>query len=132
MNESEIEKLYKNSGIEPIAEYCKHQCNNEFDDNACIGCKHIEKVEYQPFTAEKQIELIKWLGKNKHGIGIDFFELANPNGETVWNIGVEFQWEEYNYVFEHQDFAEALAGLVNQIWQYLIEEEKQEIKRILE
>lgn len=115
----EIEKLYENAGIEP---------------ELLLDAKTNEEVarRYPSFTAEKQIELIKWLGKNKHGIGIDFFGLANPNGETVWDIGVEFQWEEYNYVFEHQDFAEALAGLVNQIWQYLIEEEKQQIKEILE
>ena len=55
---SEIEKMYENAGIKPIAEYCKHQCNNEFD--------------------------------------------------------------------------EAIAGLINKLWQSLTEEEKQQVKGILE
>ena len=98
---SEIEKMYKNAGIEPISEYCKHQCNLEFNDNACIGCKYIEKIDYPPFTAEKQIELIKFLLKNYEGVDID------------------------------KSFEESLAEAINEVWADMPEEYQQQVKGIL-
>lgn len=114
---SEITKLYKNAGIEPIAEYCKHQCNNEFDDNACIGCKHIEKVEYPPFTKEKQIELIKLLAKGE-------VKINNEDDEYEFSI--------FNTVSNFGSFEESLADLTNRMWRHLTEREKQQVKGILE
>ena len=59
---SEITKLYENAGIKCLhpSGFCKH-----------IGatCEVCERHKYPPFTPEKQIELIKWLGKNKKGFG---------------------------------------------------------------
>ena len=104
---SEIEKMMQNAGIKPIAEYCKHQCNNEFDDDACIGCKYIEKVEYPPFTAEKQIEILKII---VHSYG--FNSLDKPIWDKGWDI--------------------AIAKLVNFYWEVLTTKEKQQVKGILE
>lgn len=56
---TELEKqFFETFGIEPIAEYCKHQCNNELDESACIGCKYIEKVEYPQITDRHYLELM--------------------------------------------------------------------------
>ena len=108
---SEIEKMMQNAGIEPIAEYCKHQCNNEFDDDACIGCVHIEKVEYPPFTAEKQLKLIELFIS------------------SIW-------WENLQIFYKILgssllNFEDKLAKIVNYLWRSLSEEEKQSIADIL-
>ena len=136
---NEIEKLYENAGVNKIFKYyeCSYGtssiqvCPIPLGD--CIGvCDRKSIWDYPSFTAEKQIELIKWLARSKNGIGIDLFGLGNPQVKTVWDIGVEFQWEDYNHTFEHKDFDQALAGLINSLWQDLTEEERKQIKEILE
>ena len=109
---SEIEKLYENAGIEPrcIGCYynlpCCRNCNKNYKDTIDKTCKYqIVKEEYPPFTAEKQLELIKWL-------------IANVNCAFVFTI-------------KPSEFTEYLARYVNNIWQDLIETEKAEIKEIL-
>lgn len=63
--------------------------------------------EYYPeFTAEKQLSLIKWL-------------IANANCAFAFSI-------------KPSEFTEYLARYVNNIWQGLKEQEKAEIRRILE
>ena len=101
---SEIEKIYKNAGVESIG----------------FNTYKLED-EYPPFTPKKQIELIKWLKDNRdfHTCG-NWCTTLDRTGETV----------------EHRDgkFEEALAGLINQLFiaQDLTEEEKQQVKGILE
>ena len=105
---SEIEKMYENAGIKPSP-----TCNNcnmldEYWSNGtyCSTCKDdknndecgIANYIYPPFTAEKQIELIKWLV---------------CTGE------------------EESTFEETLSKQVNDLWQDLTEEEKQQVKGIL-
>ena len=84
---SEIEKMYKNAGVE----------TNKYK-LCCTGCKHIAKVEvingypskwicdkynevancdkaepdYPPFTIEKQLLLIQWLAETRP-IHINFY-----------------------------------------------------------
>lgn len=141
---SEIEKLYENAEIEPIAEYCKHQCNNEFDDNACIGCKHIEKVEYPPFTAEKQIAVLMFI-LNKFGdIGFQKMYLIRGNDESTRKNFIKClcdceheTWDSRPVDFYYQNGAsgdnleESLAGLINKLWQDLTDQEKDKIRGIL-
>ena len=96
-NMNEVEKLYENAGIN------EKRCfaNDCLDMSRCHDC-YFNKV-YQPqFTAEKQLELIKWIACNKIN--------------ECKNI----------------DFGEALAELINSFWQSLTEEDKQQIKEILE
>lgn len=57
---SEIEKLYELGNIRPFIHYQPVKDYNFGGDN---GYKYNEVKYYPPFTAEKQIELIKWLGK---------------------------------------------------------------------
>lgn len=109
---SEIEKMYKNAGIKK-RRYC------EFDDDACIGCKHIEKVEYPPFTSEKQLLLIQWLAETRP------IHITLLLGE--WTIEGMVR-----YGIKYDTFEDALSGYVNQIWKDLTPEEKQQVKGILE
>lgn len=107
---SEIEKMYKNVGF--IQKQCK--------DYSCIVCdKNKDCDKYPPFTAEKQIELIKWLG-SKYGLYIvDKYSIGVLVGEYV---------EEF---CTKKNFEDALAGTTNYLWQSLTEEEKEALRGIL-
>lgn len=116
---SEIEKMYKLANVKAI-------------NRAKYGSTYIpDSVEidgklYPPFTAEKQIELIKWLGRNKNGFG--FFN----DGTEVLSCHCDFHWEWFDKDFYAEDFDNALAGLINSFWHNLTEEEQQQIRGILE
>ena len=60
---SEITKLYENAGVKKLlyCDICKAQ-------EHALGLCAETKCEpfYPPFTAEKQIELIKWLGTKQY------------------------------------------------------------------
>ena len=126
---SEVEKLYNLVGIEQIRE-CEtyDECPYCFS-HPCAVCAMKFSMTYPPFTAEKHIELIKWLAKNKQGFGLDY--CAYTSG-SVWECGAKFEWEVYKYTKESDVFEEALASLINNIWQDLNETEQNEIRRILE
>jgi len=87
---SEIEKLYENVGLL----YCS-KCRHDSE----LDCIYMCESKYPPFTAEKQIGLIKWL-------------VCTPE--------------------EAITFEETLSKQVNDLWQSLTEEEKQQVKGILE
>ena len=95
---TEIEKMYKNAGVEPIYPYTK--------------C-------YPEFTAEKQLELIKWLMK--------YDEIHGDYGDD------EYGFSTLNYSGKYKkDFEESLASVINnELWQSLTEEERKQIKEIL-
>lgn len=77
------------------------------------------KDEYPPFTAEKQLELIKWLSQN--------FDIVR-----FWTEHFEYI-AEINGVFDvDKEFNQALAGLILQLWNELSDTQKEEIKEILE
>lgn len=89
---SEIEKMYARAMIKPLS------------ITVCGVDEQI--INYPPFTAEKQIELIKWMIKTSHRYFIQDI-IAD-------------------------DFSETLAGVFNLYWQDLTEAEKQQVKGILE
>ena len=140
---SEIEKLYKNAGVE----------TNKYK-LCCTGCEHIAKLElingtpikwvcdkygepadcdkaepvYPPFTAEKQLELIKWLGE------LDLLEIIRTTRDTRdWIINSEYgmSGNVYKHASRAKIFEEALAKLINSLWQDLTEQEKEQIRDIL-
>lgn len=119
---SEIEKMYENAGIKPFksCEFCTQKsvdCLKENISNITCG---LSSDEYPPFTAEKQIELIKWL------IRYDAIYINYNNNK--YNFNTLYYYGEYK-----KDFEEALASVINnELWQDLTEEEKQQIKEILE
>jgi hypothetical protein len=130
---SEITKLYENAGIEKevikgcyeyysenggIDIYTVNDCKNK-DCNTCKADKSIK--EYPPFTAEKQIEILKLL-TNRCDLTISHF--------TEWEF-IHFDGQEPTQV-TGKDFTETFAKLINAYWQDLTEEEKMSIKNILE
>ena len=127
---SEVEKMYENYNIKPKqkgycdwGDYCPRPYNK--CDDECPSW--IAEVKYQPFTAEKQLELIKWLACKAHitiGKGLpwgqyddDWWTVTDKKGYVGTNA--------YN-------LEEALANFVNCLWQILTEEERKQIKEILE
>lgn len=120
---NEIEKMYKLSNLEAIniAEYGSTYISQAVE---------IDSKLYPPLTAEKQIELIKWLGSRRH-VDID---IHNIKGHTIYDISNDYDCitDEYKFMFDSNTFEDALAGLINQVWYYLTEEEKQQVKEILE
>lgn len=116
----EIEKMYKNAGI---LKECLSPCyiNKTWrKTHDCPNCDN--RGDYPPFTADKQLWLIKWLSDKDEYVDIHYdrykglFEMQTGSGGLcVCN-----------------DFENALALRVNMIWQDLKPEEKQQVKGILE
>ena len=96
---TEIEKMYRNAGIEQRC-ISKDDCHKDFV--VCLRCCAYSRP---PFTAEKQIELIKFL-----------------MGDYSW----------YLDVIDTNNFENSLAASFNDLWQGLTAEEKQQIKEVLE
>ena len=117
---SEITKLYENAGV---LKECLSPCYiNETwrKTHDCPNCDNREN--YPPFTAEKQIELIKWLSDT------DYY---------IYNIYKTIDTKEYciencYYDIQTNKFEETLARLINKLWADMSEEEKQQVKGILE
>jgi hypothetical protein len=140
-----IEKLYENTGIEK--KYCGWLDMGDLDTQyEYVMCDTLEEyketaefsrtsyssdnenymtpeIKYPPFTAEKQLELIKWLCINTYRHYIHFrFERDIDNWKMESNmVGI----------IEYASFEECLAGLINSLWQDLTPDQKQEIKEIL-
>ena len=131
---NEVEKMYENAGIKPnyidactvedkywqneelaneygtFDMYMNAKCGQQEDCTTLCFCAYTKK-EYPPFTAEKQLSLMAFLINT--GIRV------NLNKEKDTNIIVDA-------------IARGLAGATNQIWQDLTEEERKQIKEILE
>ncbi|MBP5597576.1 MAG: hypothetical protein J6Y02_19550 [Pseudobutyrivibrio sp.] len=93
---NEIEKMYENANVKSVCDgldcfTCNAKCNNG---------------KYPPFTAEKQLKLIKWLFDSV------FLLCLGPLQNS-------------------ENFENSLVELVNNLWQGLAEEQKQQIKEIL-
>lgn len=119
---SEITKLYENAEVNKQIPkvcssnelYCK-ECEAHIED-AMPYCKN---AEYPPFTAEKQLSLIKWLMVNNKDYQYDIED------NKYWFIIDDYRETKY------REFNEALAELINLYWQDLTEQERTEIRRIL-
>lgn len=103
-----IQKLYEITGV--------YLCNMP-DVDCSKECGKCE--DYNPFTAEKQLELIKYLA----------------NIET---IATQFDGGDYQVLTESnfgnwcKTFEQALASLTLELWQDLTDNQKQQIKEILQ
>ncbi len=115
---NEIEKMYENAGI---LKECLSPCYINKTWRKIHDCPNCDNREnYPPFTAENQLELIKWLG-----IRDEFNFYQNK---------VTKDWIFYDHEKDatHYNFELGLASWVNYLWQDLTEEEKQQVKGILE
>ena len=104
---NEVTKLYENAGVE-----------KDWNSTPYGG---IEEY-YPPFTAEKQLELIKWL--SKFNLRIEQPDYAKGYYFIETHTGI---YSKFLPIFE-----EALAKLINSLWQDLTDADKAQIKEILE
>ena len=95
-----------------IKDYCTDK--KYFKGAKVINVRHL----YPPFTAEKQLELIKWLAKTRP-IYITFLI-------DKWVIEGMIR-----YGTRYDTFEDALSGYINNIWQTLTEQDRTEIAEIL-
>ena len=107
-----IQKLYKLAEIEKV-DYIEDM------DSDIVDYRTI-KIDYPPFTSKKQLELIKWLASEQNDV------------EISWYSDTGFRVNNFLDSCEHKDFSQALAGLVCELWEDLLDEQKQEIRKILE
>ena len=111
---NEIEKLYESAGCKKILSDCtnckKTDCTGDTDQDTCVN------LTYSPFTAEKQIELIKWISR-KEGFRADGFDIEFGTCATG---------------YDPNDFEIALVKAINCFLDYCSSKEKQQIKEILE
>ena len=133
---NEIEKLYENAGVEKQYYSFKSSCgktyNWELNENGndkynmCFIGK--PEIKERSFTAEKQLELIKWLASSRKGILISDF------GENEFNISTGFYYcaKHIQNFKSNKDLDIVIAMFINSLWQDLTEEEKEQIRRILE
>ena len=128
----EIIKLYENARIEKELAY--FECNrgrssmrccpvsSDERDKECSSCffrdKMKEVYEYPPFTAEKQLEIMKFLLKKAV-----YYDVKD---DKYW-----FYYEECESA-GYKPFDEAIAHFINKLWADMLDEEKQQIKEILE
>ena len=113
---SEVEKMYELAGIEKkITCSCSDTCYDG-SPSECEGCP---SFKLPPFTAEKQLSLIKWLGIRDE---LNFYQSK-----------ITRDWVFYNYEKEatHYNFEQGLASWVNYLWQDLTKEERKQIAEIL-
>ena len=107
---SEVEKLYRNCGINKSCQkFCVNDfsmCNRHPDD-----CDH---YTYPPFTAEKQLELIKLIANRK----------GYPDYEYFGTL-----FDDYIQLL---DFDEAISKCINDMWDIITPNEKQLIKEVLQ
>lgn len=100
---SEIEKMMQNVNVK------KHWNSTPYGG--------VEEY-YPPFTAEKQLEIAKFLLKKAV-----YYDVKD---DKYW-----FYYEECESA-GYKPFDEAIAHFINNLWQDLTEEEKQQVKGILE
>ena len=114
---NEVEKLYE------LAEVNKKCTDKRYEKctGVCYDCKYFI---YPSFTAEKQIEIIKFLiGKHAR---FDMFKDCEQ--KDLYMVYYECRYFPKQYL----PFEEALAESINHLWQELTEEEKKQVKGILE
>ena len=124
---NEIIKMYENAGVKKIN---THQSEIDNDDPRFTGISHSDSyIKYPPFTAKKQLELIKWLCTDENYISIivDY---------GLWKLNYHREFYSYdnpNAIKGRSElsFEESLANLINNLWQDLTEEERKQIKEIL-
>lgn len=121
---TEIDKMYENAGINKREiENCTYKnstpCGHSCDDGE--DCPYLEiKNDYPPFTAEKQLELIKLLTR-QCDLTISHFR--------KWEF-LYFDGQEPTQA-TGKDFSETFAKLVNAYWEFFAEKEKEQIRKIL-
>lgn len=112
-----IEEMYKVYGVKPLKQYTScawnsaENCPYSKDGNCIENCTQLFIVyeEYPPFTAEKQLELIKLITSTQGEFSIE--KNNYPDGEQFccfWS-----SYDSYSLInTTNKDFSQALAKLV--------------------
>lgn len=133
---NEVEKLYENAGIEPTCQFkglITGTCQNVVNFYYNLPCKEEDCKNFSAFakvfTAEKQIELIKWLiQKNFYNERI----IRSNFEQTYFYCTYIDDYGDYCESEYFEKFEEALANVFNYFWQSLTPAEKQQIREVLE
>lgn len=112
---TEIEKMFENAGIEPVDYKLESMGTLKFsvDDigNTWTREQYMKEVPiYPPFTAEKQLKIVEWFISYSWWLNLKSLD-----------IKLDFSL----------DFDEKLAKLVNRLWESFDDQEKEEIRKIL-
>ena len=120
---NEVEKMYKLANIKAIniAEYGSTYIPNGVE---------IDGKLYPPFTAEKQISIIKLISKQGQVI-IENWEKDNREFNVTFRANSNLRYITMDCI-TRKTVEEALAQIVNDLWQDLTDAEKAQIKNILE
>ena len=123
---SEIEKMYENT----IGKHSYCIANDCLDMSKCENC-YFCKQFYPSFTAEKQIELIKWLAEHSDfGTFSPDAEIDKDTKVKIYGFALIMRGEKHYYIDEK--FEMALAKCIKNLWQDLTEEERKQVRGILE
>ena len=122
----EIEKLYRNLGIDQVRACTANDC---LDMSKCSDCYFSKVSELSPLTAEQQLSLIKWLARNKSGVMIAFLTLES--GEYNVSTGYYHCVKHIANYKSNKDLGITIVTFINDLWEDLTIEEKEEIKEIL-
>ena len=112
---NEIEKMYGNVGIN----ICSRDKGFTLKDCADRDCKECGYYNMSPFTAEKQLELIKFLLNQ----GVYYSTYLNDTYQFHISDDIENP--------QPRKFDIAIAEIINDLWQDLTEEERKQIADIL-
>ena len=102
-----ISRMYELAGVKPLCQIPDEYC----------GLKNI----YADFEAEKQLELIKWILKEENSI--HFYTTNDGYGVMTFSTDSGDNFE---------SFEDCLAFALCSNWELFSEEQKAEIRRILE
>lgn len=121
----EITKLYENCNIKPKQEgYCDWDSNCPYPrlkcNDECPYWKDEDEAKYPPFTAEKQLAIVKFL------LNKSVYYDTYGDREYWFHISDEIENSKY------REFDEAIAECINKMWEDLRDYEKVQIKEILE
>ena len=121
---TEVEKLYELAGVEKKV-MCEWTCKGS--ETCSLNCEHYGSVQlyYPPFTAEKQIELLAFIGL-RYG-----FEMIDNEAMDFMLSTTMFSNKKLNCTGYGYGFDEAIANLTNNLWEWLPEDYKKQIREIL-
>ena len=130
---NEVEKMYENAGVKKgiipcPANYYGYDCTKNNQDDEDCSC---DTEGYPLFTAEKQIELIKWLMCKKQTIQVELRLYESDFCISHITECEDNDTVEYVETGRKNTFDEALADLINELWQSLTDAECTQIKEIL-
>jgi hypothetical protein len=119
---NEVEKMYENVEPNRNCNLYKHFTECPMKHTQCEDC---ENFVYPPFTAEKQLRLTTFIGLH-YGFQMLKNEAFDYIIATKIFVKYELEYQGYGYGYD-----EAIANLVNNLWQDLTDVERTQIKEIL-